>query len=48
VERCTVAATQVDARHLNRPRDNPSFALKNRRPEAYDELVVRQREKDLP
>ncbi len=39
---------KLDPALLERARENPWSALKKRRPEAYDELVVRQREKGQP
>ena len=35
-------AVELDPALVERARENPWFALKKRRPEAYDELVVRQ------
>jgi predicted amidohydrolase len=35
-------AVELDPALLERARENPWFALKKRRPEAYDELVARQ------
>jgi predicted amidohydrolase len=35
-------AVELDPRLVQEARENPWFALKKRRPEAYDELVVRQ------
>jgi len=35
-------AVELDPTLVDRARENPWFALKKRRPEAYDELVARQ------